>query len=239
MSYIKAHGGRVERTGTSWDLTWPDGETYANVVFTSKDAEKLPATRYLTLEESRVRGLVMRLPRFAPGQPIPVVTIPGIAEEIKGIWSLWRVAIATKEWNRQRIIPLFLSDNGKTYIPTAKHIWDQLLAVSPQVLSYLDAELSRIVFARSQKAAEEHGRSIYEALVQEHQTRITREREKAEYAFITRRRTTERIGLPQVRNYRLNILAQEEQVSKEELDKKALAYPEMMPLLILRVESSA
>ncbi len=236
VSYLKAHGGQAEKRSQSWDLTWPDGETYENVVFTGKEAERLPAARHLTLEEPKVRGLAMRLPRFAPGQPVPIVSIPGLSEEVQGVWSLWRIAIATMEWNRRRIMPLFLADNGMVYMPTARHVWDQLLAASTKVRSVLDAEVSQAAFAKLQSAAEEHGKAIYEALVQEHRGRIAREREKADYAFAARRKTVERIGLPQVRNYRLNLLSQEERSFQEQLDQKAHAYPEMVPLLVIRVE---
>ncbi len=236
VSYLKAHGGQAERRSQSWNLTWPDGETYENVVFTGKEAERLPAARHLTLEEPKVRGLAMRLPRFAPGQPVPIVSIPGLSEEVHGVWSLWRIAIATMEWNRRRIMPLFLADNGMVYMPTARHVWDQLLAASTKVRSVLDAEVSQAAFAKLQSAAEEHGKAIYEALVQEHRGRIAREREKADYAFAARRKTVERIGLPQVRNYRLNLLSQEERSFQAQLDQKAHAYPEMVPLLVIRVE---
>ena len=236
VSYLKSHGGQAERKGQSWDLTWPDGQTYTNVVFTGREAERLPAARHLTLEEPKVRGLAMRLPRFAPGQPVPVVSIPGISDEVRGVWSLWLIAIATMEWNRRRIMPLFLADSGKVFMPTARHVWDQLLATSPVLRSILNAEVSQTAFAQLQKAAEEHGKPIYEALVQEHQSRIAREREKADYAFAVRRRTVERIGLPQVRNFRLNLLAHEEKAFQEHLDQKAHAFPEMVPLLMVRVE---
>jgi hypothetical protein len=238
VSYLKAHSGQAERKGQSWNLTWPDGETYENVVFTGKEAERLPAARHLTLEEPKVRGLAMRLPRFAPGQPVPIVSIPGLSEEVQGVWSLWRIAIATMEWNRRRIVPLFLADNGRVFMPTARHIWDQLLASSPRVRSMLDAEVSQTIFSLLQKAAEEHGKPIYEAMVQEHRACIAREREKADYTFAARRRTVERIGLPQVRNYRLNLLVQEERSFQEQLDQKAKAYPEMVPLLMIRVEKN-
>lgn len=236
VSYLKAHGGQAERRSQSWNLTWPDGETYENVVFTGKEAERLPAARHLTIEEPKVRGLAMRLPRFVPGQPVPIVSIPGLSEEVQGVWSLWRIAIATMEWNRQRIMPLFLADNGMVYMPTARHVWDQLLSASIHVRSVMEASVSQAAFEKLQNAAEEHGKPIYEALVQEHRGRIAREREKADYAFAARRRTVERIGLPQVRNYRLNLLAQEERSFQEQLDQKAHAYPEMVPLLVIRVE---
>lgn len=236
VSYLKAHGGQAEKKNQRWKLTWPDGEVFENMVFTSKEAERFPVARHLTLEEPKIRGLAMRLPRIVPGQPVPIVSIPGLTKEVQGIWSLWRIAIASMEWNRRRIMPLFLADSGVIYMPTARHVWDQLLSSSTHVRSILDAAVSQAAFAKLQSAAEEHGKPIYEALIQEHQSRITREREKADYAFTARRKTIDRIGLPQVRNYRLNLLAQEEQSFKKQLDQKAHAYPEMAPLLVIRVE---
>ncbi len=236
VSYLKAHGGQAEKKNQRWNLTWTDGEVFENMVFTSKEAERFPVARHLTLEEPKIRGLAMRLPRFVPGQPVPIVSIPGLTKEVQGIWSLWRIAIASMEWNRRRIMPLFLADSGVIYMPTARYVWDQLLSSSTHVRSILDAAVSQAAFAKLQSAAEEHGKPIYEALIQEHRSRITREREKADYAFTARRKTIDRIGLPQVRNYRLNLLAQEEQSFKKQLDQKAHAYPEMAPLLVIRVE---
>jgi superfamily II DNA or RNA helicase len=238
VAYLKAHGGQAERKGEGWELQWPDGDSLGNVVFTAKEAEKLPAARHITLEEPRIRGLAMRLPRFVPGQPVPMVSIPGIPEEVKGIWSLWRISITTMEWNRRRIMPLFLADNGSMYVPTARHVWDQLLVTTPRVASTLDATVADAAFARLWAAAEEHGKPVYEALVQEHKTRIAREREKATYAFAQRRRALARIGLPQVRNYRLKLIAEEETAFFEQRDRKAEIHPEMVPLVVIRVEGT-
>jgi superfamily II DNA or RNA helicase len=236
VSYLKAHGGRAEQKGQCWDLTWPDGKTFGNVVFANRHTEKLSAARYVTLEEPEVRRLATHLPRFALGQPIPVVSIPGVSDEIQGFWSLWRIAISVMEWNRRKIMPLFLADSGRTFMPTARHIWDQILTASPHVRSILDTKMSQSVFAQLLEAAEEHGKPIYDALLQEHRTCISHEREKAHYAFAARRKTVERIGLPQVRNHRLHSLTQEERVFQEHLDKKAQTCPEMVPLLVIRVE---
>lgn len=250
VSYLRTNGGKADltavpdttkagRNGQSWNLVWPDGEMYLNVVFTGKEAEKFPAARHVTLEEPKVLGLALRVPCFVPGQPIPIVSIPGVAHEIKGIWSLWQIAISTTDWNRRKIMPLFLADNGDIFIPTARHVWDQLLVTNPIILSVLDTDASQTTFNRLHQAAEEHGKSIYDALVREHRGRIAREREKEGYAFAARRRTLERIGLPQVRNHRLSLLAQEEKRVRGQLDRKAEVYPEMVPLLMIRVEGDA
>lgn len=239
VSYLRAHGGKAERNRRTWNLTWPDGEKLTRVVFSGKEAEQAPTARHLTLEDSRIRGLAMKLLRFAPGQPVSVITIPGITDEVTGLWSLWRISIATMDWNRHRIMPLFLADGGKVFTPTARHLWDRLLSVAPSVREHLEIDDAKNAFDRLSQIAEEHGRSIYDELVQEHRSRLTRERDKGEYAFTARRKIIERIGLPQVRDYRLNLLRQEEHSWNEELERKAQVYPEMVPLLVVRVEGGA
>jgi len=238
VSYLNAHGGKAKRTRRTWHLTWPDGKTFENVVFSGKDAGQTPSARHLTLEDSRVRGLAMRLPRFVPGQPVSVVTIPGIPDEVTGLWSLWRIGIATTDWKRHRIMPLFFADGGKVLTPTARHLWDRLLSVTPEVRAHLEMDDAKKAFDRLLEIAEEHGRTIYDELVQEHRSRLIREREKGEYAFVARRKIIERVGLPQVRDHRLNLLRQEERAWNEELERKAQVYPEMVPLIIVRVEGN-
>ena len=239
VSYLQAHGGKAERKNGAWDLTWPNGERLTNVVFTSKEAEEKPLSRHLTLEDPKVRGLAMRLPPFAPGQPVPVITLPGLAPEIMGFWSLWRISISTVDWNRRRIMPLFLADDGRVFAPTARHIWDQLVTTPPTILRHLDIETSHQAFDQLRGAAERQGKTIYDELVQAHRERLAREREKGEYAFAARRRAIERIGLPQVRNHRLSLLEQEEERFREQLERRAQILPEMAPLLLVRVEGCA
>lgn len=236
VSYLKAHGGKAERKRRTWNLTWPNGEKLSGIVFSGKEADQTPTARHLTLEDPRIRGLAMRLPRFAPGQPISIVTIPGISDEITGLWSLWRIDIATTEWNRHRIMPLFVGDGGKIFTPTARHLWDQLLSATPNVQGHLDKDESKDAFNRLEEIADEHGRTIYDELVQEHRSRLIREKEKGEYALKARRKIIERVGLPQVRDHRLALLQQEELAWRDELERKARVYPEMVPLLVIRVE---
>ncbi len=133
---------------------WANDERLANIVFTSKKAEEKPLSRHLTLEDPKVRGLSMRLPPFAPGQPVPVITFPGLSPEIVGFWSLWRISISTADWNRRRIMPLFLADDGRVFGPTSRHIWHQLLVTKPTILTFLDVEISHQAFQRLQEAAE-------------------------------------------------------------------------------------
>ncbi len=236
VSYLTAYGGQVRRHKRGWDLTWPDGVELLSVVFTAKDAADVPTARHLTLEDVRIRRLAMRLPLFAPGQPIPSVTLQGLSPEVRGFWSLWRITIHTDESSQRRIIPLFIHDDGRCLAPTARHIWDQLLTGSPEVVCHIDGEEARTVHVRSMEAAQAQGQPVYQELLQTHRNRLGREREKGEYAFSARRRAVDRVGLPAVRSHRLSQLDEEERVWRERLERKEQVSPEMVPLLVVRMD---
>jgi hypothetical protein len=217
-----------------WQLTWPDG--YQQIgCFTTHDALR---TAHLGLEDPRIRGLVTRLPQFVPGQPIPCLRVPGLSQDVHGFWSVWRIAIFSADWNQQRMMPLFLHDDGRVLVPTARRIWDQLLMDSPEVQAYLTGPEAVEIFGHQQGAAEAQGKVIYDELAQMHGRRLAREREKGEYTFAARRRTAERSGLPAVRAHRLTQLAQEERTWREQLSRESEVTPELVPLIIVQVRGA-
>ncbi|MGH8069881.1 MAG: DEAD/DEAH box helicase [Candidatus Entotheonellia bacterium] len=235
VSYLKAHGGRAERTGRVWYLTWPDGATMSAVVFSARDAGAIASVRHVTLDDARIRGLVMRLPRVAPGQPISCLRLPGLPLDVHGFWSLWRIVLQTEGWNRQRVMPLFLHDDGRILLPTARRIWDFLLSDTPAGQGYLSGSEALAAFDRQHKAAEVQGKSEYEELVQVHRARLTRERGKGAYIFEARRRALDRIGLPTVRAHRLALLEREERAWRQQIERQADVMPDLAPLIVLRV----
>jgi superfamily II DNA or RNA helicase len=236
VNYLENAGGAAEKAKGGWKLRWPDGTTTPSAVFTLADAESQPAAAHLTLEEPRIRGIATRVPRFVPGQPIPSIEVTGIPWEIRGYWSLWTVAIRSAEWCKERVLPLFLHDDGRVLAPTARHLWSLLLEQMPNPGRYLDGDESTRIFAEVTSAAERYGHPLYEELLRSHQGRLGRERENKRYAFDARRRAIERIGLPAVRQHRLNELAKEETAWNLESESRAHVHPDLIPRLILRVE---
>ncbi|RLB88844.1 MAG: hypothetical protein DRH50_14590, partial [Deltaproteobacteria bacterium] len=81
--------------------------------------------------------------------------------------------------------------------------------------------------------------TIYDELVQIHRERLTHERDKGAYAFAARRRAVERIGLPQVRDHRLTVLEWEEREWSARLERRAQIIPEMVPLLLIRLDGGS
>ena len=234
INYLRAYKCKAEKDKT-WNLTLPTGEQLNNVVFTATEAAVIPDAKHLTLEDARIRGMVAAKTSFAQGQPIPSLIIPGNPVNVRGFWSLWRISIYTEDWNQQQIMPLFLHDNGRVFLPTARHIWEQLLTVEVEIQKHLTGEEATTVFNKAWEAALVQGKNIYEQLLQKHQKHLNREQEKTSYAFAARRRAIERIGLPQVKGYRLAQLAQEEKSLDKIMQQKMNVTPELIPLLLVRV----
>lgn len=88
INYLRSHGGTVEKHSNTWNLTLPTGEQLNNVVFTATEAAAAPHAQHLTLEDSRIRGIVMAKTCLAQGQPIPYLSIPGLPGDVQGFWSL-------------------------------------------------------------------------------------------------------------------------------------------------------
>jgi hypothetical protein len=149
---------------------------------------------------------------------------------------LWRITIDVADWKKQRIMPLFLHDNGRVLLPTARHIWDQLISDHIHLHNHLVGQDAVLAFERLWKDAEIQGKPMYEELLQSHQQRLTQEREKGERAFLARQQAVDRIGLSTVRTHRSTQLLQEERSWREQLVSKARVVPDIHPLIIIRIE---
>jgi len=235
VSYLNGYGGEAQKKGKTWNLTWPDGHRIDKVVFNSRDAERSATAKLLTLENSRVRDLIEKLPRFVPGQAIPMVSLGSLSSDVQGFWSVWEVSIQSHESTSRRIMPLFMNHERSVFIPTAHHIWSQLLTTQPQIDSFLNAEESEQAYMQLVEAAQQHGKDVFGSLIQAHADQLTHQQEKAELAFASRRRAIERIGLPQVRDFRLSRLEKEMFDFNERLEGANQILPELTPLIIIHV----
>jgi hypothetical protein len=236
VSYLRSHNGTAERTDDGWHLIWPDNHEHKKTVFSLRKAEKSATARHLTLEDSHVRSLTTKLPRFVHGQVIPSLELPGLSRDVNGMWSIWSIVVVATSAARRRFMPLFIGDSGEVYHPAANRIWD--LLTTTDIASDMTSGLAAPdhVLERFREIALQHGRAIYDGLVLEHKNQVSREQSKAEYAIEARRRSINRIGLPEVRNHRLRELEHERHVVQERLARLMPVRPELEPLLMLRVK---
>lgn len=251
-SYLRASGGRVDENLFAFDLTWPDGHSMRDVCFVGREAQE-KGLNHISLENTRLRGLIEKLPHAVAGEPITSVQIPGLPSQIRGFWSLWRVALRTKDGSGKgddaasspatpyaRVLPLFRSEDGRTLLPTARTIWERLLQIDPNDVVDLakDPSPQESLFAELRIDAEKHGESLFNQLNTRHQERLRSEREKGRYAFEVRRQAINRIGLPEVRAFRLKRFEEEQLAWDADLKRREMVFPELHPICVLHVEAA-
>jgi hypothetical protein len=230
-------GATLRAANPGYDLTWPDGSVTRAAVFTREDAEH-PDTTLVSLEDPRVRSLTTSLPACAPGRPIPSISIPEISNKVSGYWSLWQISLQTVSDRETRCLAVFLTLDGRSFLPTARAIWDRLIEL-PKGLSleqeWLRGDTAVSAYEASRNAADKQGSTIFHELCSGHRQSVARERRKGLQAFAARRRAIERLGLPQVRARRLGQLDEEERAWKGELSAREAALPDLAAILLVHI----
>ena len=239
VGYLNSHGGAASRKRSWWELNWPDGQEYRKAVFNAREADRLTNATLLNLENNRVRGLALNLPQIAAGQPLPCVSVGGLPASISGLWGLFEIRLQAGMYQKTQLlhipmvrrgyVSVFLSEEGKLFLPTARHIWDMLQTAEVQVQTTIGQNDSIIVYERLQEAAEHAGQDMFDALQQAHLASVAREEERGIVSFASRRKAIERVGLPEVRQFRLSSCDADESEWRSELQSARQIVPEIRP----------
>lgn len=235
IHYVRANGGDAKQLDRTWTLTWPNGSKQNNVIFSTQDTYWFPDAEQLTLEDERMMKIVRKSHHYVEGYPIPCVTVADLATNVRGIWSVWKLGLGRMEHTLETVFPLFVHDDGRILLPTARSIWEKLLDETPQLNSHIDGDDAVQVYRELLRVSEVHSRAMFEQLLQKHTLFIDTERQKTAFSFQARRRAVERLGLAEVRNYRLKQLAFEEEERYRQIEQMAEAHPVLNPLLMLRI----
>lgn len=232
---LPARGGLAEKNGNAWRIRWPDGSEAANVCFDARTAEEHPELEWVTLEDPRAGSLIRDLPHCVPGQPLPVVRLSGLPDSVQGLWSLWEISIAADDFSRRRFLPVYVNEEGRSFLPTAKRIWDLLLTEQIERLGMMTRKESGEWFDRSKEAAIAQGEQVFSELVEEHAQRLRQERERAKFAFDVRHQAIGHVGLQNVRHYRRKRLQAEYDARVAQLNAAEAYTPDISAVLALRV----
>jgi hypothetical protein len=240
--YLQTEECKLEKDLLGWNFTWPDGEKVQSAVFQSRDLSS--DGNLLSLENARIRGLAMNLPQFIPGQPLPCVSINGLPKTVSGLWGLFEIRMSVQQpansqiripLTRRSYLPVFMSNEGKLFMPTARHIWDQLLTNDLRIDSLKDTNESIAAGEKLLSAAEQAGQELFDTMQNAHFAAVAREEERGMIAFASRRKAIDRLGLPEVRQFRLARLDEDESQWRSELKSARQIVPEMRPLLMLNI----
>lgn len=238
---LPSRNGSAEKTGDAWRVKWADGSESPRVCFDARTAEQNPDIEWITLEDSRARAVIGELPRCVAGLPLPITTVTGLPGTVHGVWSLWEISLsassASDSFSRKRFLPVFVANDGRTFIPTAKRIWDLLLTETVSLAPAVEAESALEWFESSLAAAKTQGESVFSGLQEEHREWLAGERERARYAFEARHQAIGRIGLPAVREHRRKRLEAEHQARMAALADAENCTPDLNAVIMLRIGS--
>ena len=234
-SGLAARGGSAVKAGKAWRVKWADGSESAQACFDARTADENPELEWFTMEDPRARAVISELPRFVAGQLLPVIRVSGLPDSVRGIWSLWEISLAAEGLSRKRFLPVFINEEGRPFVPTAKRVWDLLLTETVDVHAVTGAEESVRWFDASHSAASTQGERIFTELLTEHRARLKEERERALYAFEARGQAIGRIGLPAVREHRRKRLQQEHDARVAALEDMDASMPDLNAVMMVRV----
>ncbi len=236
---LPARGGTAERVGDAWRVMWADGSESPRVCFDARTAEQNPEMEWITLEDPRARAVISELPRYVAGQPLAISTVTGLPDTVHGVWSLWEISISasnlSESFSRRRFLPVFVTDDGRTFVPTAKRIWDLLLTENVTLAPKVEVDNALACFETSLAAAKVQGERLFAELLEEHRTWLAEERERARYAFEARYQAIGRIGLPAVREHRRKRLEAEHEARMAALADAEGCTPDLNAVLMLRI----
>lgn len=236
---LPARGGAAEKAGDAWRVRWADGSESPRVCFDARTAEQNPEMEWITLEDPRARAVISELPRCVAGQPLPIAAVSGLPDTVHGVWSLWEISISasnlSENFNRRRFLPVFVTDDGRTFVPTAKRIWDLLLTENVTLAPKVEVEHALACFETSLAAAKAQGERLFTELLEEHRAWLAEERERARYAFEARYQAIGRIGLPAVREHRRKRLVAEHEARMAALAIATACTPDLNAVLMLRI----
>jgi len=245
-SYLEANAGEAIRKQHWWELKWPDGTHQKKIVFTIQDAFHYNNTNFLNLENEKVRKLIKALPQMTESQPIPIIQIENLPSNISGYWGLYEIGLHTNLSSSQYIrvsttkrdfIALFVSDEGKLFLPTARHIWDLLQTANIKMTGSITGDENELIHANVRSKAEEVGYDTYKALQSHHFTSLDKEKTRGEQAFQTRQKAIMKLGLEEVKNYRLKKLESEKKSWEDELNALRQIVPDIKPLIIVKIDA--
>jgi hypothetical protein len=234
-SFISFNGGDAQKQLSGWELRWPDGNIDRNVTFNAAELQLWPDAEFLSIGNPRIKSLLKNL-LDKECLDCPVIKIKSLPETVEGVWALWRISASSAEWERHRVLPLFIHRNGKVFHPTAMAAWDELISGNFNVVSSKSPEFSP---ASIMSVAENSFGLTYEQLLSEFNSKRELQRQRQENIFQHRRKAISKVGIENIRKAKLGKLDQEESKWRNSLKSADDPLPELRLIMAVKIEGGS
>ena len=239
VSWLRAQPGDsasvTELPGQRFTLRWPDGTSQQRVSFAREDGTARTQTR-LSIEDDVVRKLLDRVAPLPHGAPVARIAVGDGASELRGYWSLWRIGFVPAGGRDRRILPVFVTDDGASLVPTARILWDRIIAGSFTVVDDpVDRGVADDALNTSRAMAGRDGKTLWDEVRTSHRDRIERETRRVTQATDARRSAIARLADAADRAYQFSVLDRDSRDANEALRLQREALPELTCLALVRV----
>ena len=235
-NYCRTHGGSATKQKLDWNIHMPNGELLSHAVFNLKDLEKSPAATFLAVNNQTITDMLHELVRRnESGDQIPRLSCSSLPGSIHGVFALYKLTVTSGSWNRSRVLPVFLSDDGRAFNSTAKTIHEMLLTGN----GFETAGMTDFEPERLWDTAEGILEPYFEELQRIYDEERKRDLKKKSQLFESRRRSLDRVGIENIRLSRQIRLEQERRLYIENYNRHMDLLPDVKLLLAIKVDGGA
>jgi len=232
---------------SQYEKGWSDGTEYKNAVFNNFSNTQISGQTVLTPEEEHIIEIITNIPEYIPDTPVPMIKISDLPGDLKGCWGLFEIGFTYEKETedleslrfipakKKKYLPVFISEDNIQYRQTAFFIWNCLTAKFYDSTHLTDLTSSKRIYEKLISEVRTIGESVFNDLKDEHMQQIQKEKYRAEIFFSSRKRAIDKIGLPQVRNFREKEIHSEEELWERQIKTAELIIPNLKPLIIIQI----
>lgn len=202
--------------------------------FDTKVSLDNPVPELLTIQSDLIQKMLSEAVPVNEDVAVPVIKVPQEGNA-SGTFMLWNISAHNAYEKQSKVVPIFISSENQYFAPYSQALWTKLS------MGELGAKVdgqdnnSKELFEKMLSIAEEHLQSIYSSMENEINAHSITMRENREKAFNFQIQQAERIGIEQIKNYRVRKYKSEYEtwISNYETDKQVI--PELECLMMLKV----
>ena len=153
----------------------------------------------------------------------------------KGWFMLWHLSVAP-DGTGGKTIPVFINENGVLRPLAGKRIWDAILDDQRSISVSEGAAVTAETLDTLTKASQDYAYDVFSDMRAEYDRKIDENHRKYDYALSLRFDAASRIGIENIRNHKLNSLAQEKEQMEAQYRQSKQICPDFYLELLAHME---
>ncbi len=153
----------------------------------------------------------------------------------KGWFMLWHLSVAP-DGTGGKTIPVFINENGVLRPLAGKRIWDAILDDQRVISVSEGAAVTSEALDTLTKASQDYAYDVFSDMRAEYDRKIEENHRKYDYALSLRFDAASRIGIENIRNHKLNSLAQEKEQMEAQYRQSKQICPDFYLELLAHME---